>query len=80
MTYPVGPLKGKLSGGETLRGALSLAVVDTPAYEGAYEFTPTQDTQTVLIEGLRATQDITINPIPSNYGLITWNGSVLTVS
>ncbi len=24
--------------------------------------------------------DIIVEPIPSNYGLITWNGSVLTVS
>ena len=24
--------------------------------------------------------NVTVNPIPSNYGLITWNGSVLTVS
>ena len=24
--------------------------------------------------------DVTVNPIPSNYGLITWDGSVLTVS
>ena len=25
-------------------------------------------------------KNIRINPIPSNYGLITWDGSVLTVS
>lgn len=49
-------------------------------YDGPYEFTPTQETQTVAIERLTATQDITINPIPSNYGLIAWDGSVLTVS
>lgn len=49
-------------------------------YRGDYEYTPTQNTQTVEINGLLATQNITINPIPSNYGLITWNGSTLTVS
>ena len=49
-------------------------------YDGSYEFTPTQSTQTIPISGLTARADITINPIPSNYGLITWNGSVLTVS
>lgn len=53
---------------------------DTLPYTGEYEFTPTEDTQTVRINGLRATRNITINPIPSNYGKITWNGSVLTVS
>ena len=54
--------------------------VQTPPYQGPYEFTPTQSTQVVEIDGKRAEGNITINPIPSNYGLITWNGSVLTVS
>lgn len=49
-------------------------------FRGDYEYTPTQGTQVVNITGLLATQNITINPIPSNYGLIGWNGSVLTVS
>ena len=49
-------------------------------YTGAYTFTPTTSTQTIEIDGKTASQDITINPIPSNYGLITWNGSTLTVS
>lgn len=49
-------------------------------YTGDYEFTPTEDTQTVPISGKTATQNIVINPIPSNYGLITYNGSVITVS
>jgi len=53
---------------------------DGEPYEGPYEFTPTQETQTVAINGKTAHQDITINPIPSNYGLITWDGSALTVS
>ena len=49
-------------------------------YEGPYEFTPTQSSQTASVEGKACTQDITINPIPSYYGLITWDGSALTVS
>lgn len=49
-------------------------------FQGEYEYTPTQNEQVIEIEGLRATQNITVNPIPSNYGLITWNGSTLTVS
>lgn len=53
---------------------------DTLPYRGEYEFTPSEETQTVHINGLRATRNITINPIPNNYGKITWNGSVLTVS
>lgn len=49
-------------------------------YTGAYEFTPTRNTQTIEIANKKATADIIINPIPRNYGLITWNGAVLTVS
>lgn len=49
-------------------------------YDGDYEFTPTDEPQTIAIENKRATQNITINPIPSNYGLITWDGATLTVS
>ena len=49
-------------------------------YTGAYEVTPSQSTQTLSVADKRMTQDVVINPIPSNYGLITWNGSYLTVS
>lgn len=49
-------------------------------FTGPYQITPTQETQTLEIRGMRATADIVVDPIPSNYGLITWNGSTLTVS
>lgn len=49
-------------------------------FTGEYEYTPTDTAQVIEIENKRATQNIIINPIPSNYGRITWNGSVLTVS
>ena len=49
-------------------------------YDGAYEWTPTQSTQTIEIANKKALDNIKINPIPQNYGLITWNGSTLTVS
>ena len=51
-----------------------------PTFDGPYEFTPTNEAQTIPIMDHVATGDIIINPIPSNYGLITWNGSVITVS
>ena len=58
-----------------------ICIVDqSQPYEGSYEFTPSAEEQTIAISGKKATQDITINPIPQNYGLITWNGSYLTVS
>lgn len=49
-------------------------------YDGPYEVTPTATAQTLATRGLLSTADIVINPIPSNYGLIQWNGAVLTVS
>lgn len=54
--------------------------IEYPAYEGPTEVTPSQETQTLETNGLRMTDNITINPIPTNYGLITWNGSNITVS
>lgn len=51
-----------------------------PFYSGEYEVTPSEQEQTIPIEGKVAKENITINPIPSNYGLITWDGTTLTVS
>ena len=51
-----------------------------PAYTGPTEVTPSQETQILSTQDTSVMSDIIINPIPSNYGLITWNGSALTVS
>lgn len=51
-----------------------------PVYDGPMEVTPTQETQTLSTTMKSVLGDIVVNPIPSNYGLITWNGSTLTVS
>ena len=50
------------------------------SYAGAYEVTPSAQTQTLDTNGLMMTANVTVNPIPTNYGLITWDGSTLTVS
>lgn len=58
-----------------------MAAGDVPRYAGPYEVTPRAHEQVTLpTEGLLMGADVTINPIPSNYGLITWNGATLTVS
>ena len=49
-------------------------------YSGPYEVTPSEETQTLATAGKSLESNVTVNPIPSNYGLITWNGTVLTVS
>lgn len=52
----------------------------TPPHQGPYEATPSSAEQVFAVSGKRMTQDFTVHAIPSNYGLITWNGSVITVS
>lgn len=49
-------------------------------YTGEYEVTPSSETVVLETASRLMTRNVTVNPIPSNYGLITWNGSVLTVS
>lgn len=45
------------------------------------EATPTNQMQSIEPDAdFDALSRVIINPIPSNYGLIGWNGSVLTVS
>ena len=51
-----------------------------PEYAGPTTITPTTATQTLNTAFKSVLNNITINPIPSNYGLITWDGSTLTVS
>ena len=72
-------IKGALSGGSHLSAHITLGA-EPHQFEGSYDYTPSEEAQTISIEGMLATEDITIQPIPSNYGLITWNGSVLNIS
>ena len=53
---------------------------DHDYYQGATTFTPSDTVQVIPTRDLVLGDDITINPIPSNYGKITWNGSFLTIS
>ena len=76
-----GQLSGFLSAQHGISGTLTIpSAVGVDTYAGPYEYTPTEDTQTVAISHKMATENIVINPIPFNYGLVTWNGSTLTVS
>ena len=66
--------------GVTLGTSVVKEYVDVQTYVGEYEVTPSAETQTLDTEGLRMTRPVVVNPIPNNYGLITWNGSFITVS
>lgn len=49
-------------------------------YSGKYEWTPTAEPQIIPIADMIAAQDITINPVPHDYGLISYNGLGIRVS
>ena len=74
-------LAGSLSPPAALSGGLSIPTyIDVDLYDGPTEITPSEDTQVLQTANRTVLQDIIVNPIPPNYGRITWNGSVLTVS
>ena len=49
-------------------------------YQGPYEVTPSKQEQRLETENMVLATNVVIKPIPSNYGLITYNGSTITVS
>lgn len=51
-----------------------------PEYEGEYEITPSDSIQVLQTEELMMKGNLIINPIPSGYGKIGWDGQVLSVS
>lgn len=53
---------------------------DIPYYSGSYTITPGPQAQTLKTEELRMAQDLTIEAIPKNYGLITQIGTFLIIS
>lgn len=48
-------------------------------YTGEYTFTPSNETQEIETADKTLTQNIIINPIPSNYGLVSYDGSILSI-
>ena len=54
--------------------------VDRDPFTGEYVVTPSAEDQVLQTQNLRMTDNVTVKAIPQNYGLITWNGSVITVS
>ena len=76
---PAATMKGNIAASAGLNATITLGAVPV-IFDGSYEYTPSAEEQTIPIDGMVAEQNITINPIPSNYGLITWNGSIITVS
>lgn len=78
-------VKAKISGGTVkARATLGQTVVqyvgEANPYTGAYSVTPGDEDQVLRTKGKYMIEDVTVQKIPSNYGKISWNGMVLTVS
>ena len=74
---------GDITSVRSITGTVTFPVSASPSgdsYDGPYRVAPTQQDQVLPIAGKWALHDITVEKIPSNYGLITWDGSKLTVS
>lgn len=52
---------------------------EVPWYTGETTVTPTREAQTLQTSGLRMPDNVTINPIPSDWGHITYSGYRLRV-
>ena len=74
MTGTLSPV-GVLSGSLTIGGRATYE-----RYDGEYEVIPSTEEQILETEMKLAKKNIIIKPIPQNYGLITWDGSTITVS
>jgi hypothetical protein len=48
-------------------------------YDGATEVTPTESTQVLYTADKTMLSNVTVLPIPTNYGRVTWDGSKLTI-
>lgn len=55
-------------------------IIRSPVYGGSYEVTPSDVQQVLATSGKNLSADVVINPIPNNYGHISWDGTVITVS
>ena len=84
-------IRGRIQMEHTIRGSIQmenvikgqlLPVMEVypEPYSGSTRVIPSAQTQTLETAGLTVLENIIVEPIPSNYGLITWNGSTLTVS
>ena len=54
--------------------------VEYPPYDGPTEVTPSQEAQVLSTANKSVLSDIVVNPIPSNYGLVTYNGAIIIIS
>lgn len=74
------PIDLSVSDPDQIQFDVAIGGASAEHYAGTTEITPDADEHTLLTAGMVVDEDIVIHKIPSNYGLITWNGSTLMVS
>lgn len=73
-------LTGTLASKSTITGTITKNA-SMPYYEGEYEVVSQYQEDTVInVENYVMKKNIVVKRIPKNYGKITWNGAVMTVS
>ena len=65
---------------ENVVDVASAVIVGGIPYSGSYSVTPGETAQMLPTASRMLSQNVTVAPIPSNYGLITWDGARITVS
>lgn len=53
--------------------------INVEPYMGNYTVTPTEETQVLPTCTKQMIKDLIVEPIPLNYGKITWNGRIITI-
>ncbi len=77
----LGGITGTLADGGSIAGRLNVPdIITPPIYSGPVTITPTRQAQTLETVGTMLNENITVEAIPNNYGLITYNGGIITVS
>lgn len=73
-------VKATVNVANTIVGKLAFRETGVDTYTGKYNYTPTNKIQVIESENKLLLQNVIIEPIPKNYGLITWNGSYMKIS
>lgn len=73
-------LSGDVQAGVSLGQTVIQFVGETNPYTGEYIINPSESEQVLMTKNKYLINNLIVNPIPNNYGKITWDGSVLTVS
>ena len=59
---------------------MSIDLEHLEPYQGEYEITPSSETHILHTKGMKMLVDVIVSPVPSNYGLIQWDGHHLSIS